>query len=78
MEINLRRGDTDYGTWDVHDLSHLTFNGAAPNPGPRMIHAADVRLHGRRTTLGFLDGHVETRRLEAGDLPVKLFNPYAR
>lgn len=77
MEINDRRADpTDFSTWDVHALGHLTFVGTSRNSAPRMIRWDDKSRHGGKTNIGFLDGHVETRRLEGKDLPVKLFNPY--
>jgi len=41
-----------------------------------MIYAKDPR-HDGRTTLVFLDGHTEKRKLTAADLPFTLFNPLA-
>ena len=77
MEVNLRRGDPmDYSTWDVHLIDHMTFRGTTRMASPRMIHAGDRARHGGKTNVAFLDGHVESRRLEPRDLPVKLFNPY--
>lgn len=77
MEINDRRADPrGYDTWDVHLPAHLTFIGTARNTSPRMIRWDDRSRHGGKTNVAFLDGHVETRRLEGRDLPVKLFNPY--
>lgn len=77
LEINDRRTDPmDYSTWDVHLLDHTTFRGTFRNPAPRMIRWDDKTRHGNKTNVAFLDGHVETRRLEAKDLPAKLFNPY--
>jgi len=77
LEVNHRRPDPmDYSTWDVHMPPHMTFVGTARNESPRMIYWGDRQRHGGKTNVAFLDGHVETRRLEGRDLPVKLFNPY--
>jgi prepilin-type processing-associated H-X9-DG protein len=77
MEVNTRRADPrDYSTWDVHLIDHMTFRGTTRMPSPRMINATDKARHGGKTNVAFLDGHVESRRLEPRDLPVKLFNPY--
>jgi prepilin-type processing-associated H-X9-DG protein len=77
VEVNVRRPDPmDYSTWDVHLIEHLTFRGSAKMTSPRMIQANDRSRHGGKTNVAFLDGHVESRRLEPRDLPVRLFNPY--
>jgi prepilin-type processing-associated H-X9-DG protein len=65
----------DYGVWNVWDRSHTTFSPEGrTNSQPRMIHARDKR-HLGRTTVVFLDGHTEVRRLTTNGLPFRLFNP---
>ncbi|MEW6156942.1 MAG: type II secretion system protein [Verrucomicrobiota bacterium] len=65
----------DYGGWNIWDPSHTTFNTAGrANSQPRMIHSRDKR-HLGRTTVVFIDGHTESRRLTTNGLPFKLFNP---
>lgn len=64
-----------FDVWDCWDPSLLPFNGTSINASPRAIQAADQR-HKGRTTVGFLDGHVETKGLTPGELPVRLFNPF--
>jgi prepilin-type N-terminal cleavage/methylation domain-containing protein/prepilin-type processing-associated H-X9-DG protein len=66
----------DYGGWNVWDQTHTTFNPQnRTNSQPRMIHARDKR-HLGQTTVVFIDGHTEVRRLSTNGLPFKLFNPY--
>jgi prepilin-type N-terminal cleavage/methylation domain-containing protein/prepilin-type processing-associated H-X9-DG protein len=66
----------DYATWNLWDQTHTTFNpqGRA-NASPRMIRAQDKR-HLGQTTIVFIDGHTEARRLTTNGLPFKIFNPY--
>lgn len=65
----------DYGGWNVWDQSHTTFSPTGrTNSQPRMIHARDKR-HLGRTSVVFLDGHTDVRRLATNGLPFKLFNP---
>jgi prepilin-type N-terminal cleavage/methylation domain-containing protein/prepilin-type processing-associated H-X9-DG protein len=77
FEVNVDGGlqARDYGVWNVWDQSHTTFSpeGRA-NSQPRMIQARDKR-HLGRTTVVFIDGHTEVRRLTTNGLPFKLFNP---
>jgi prepilin-type processing-associated H-X9-DG protein len=47
-----------------------------PNGTPRMIYAKDAR-HDGKTTLVFLDGHTEVRKVTKQFLPFTLFNPLA-
>lgn len=79
MEINTTTGGIragDYGGWNVWNPIDTTFGPKGfPNPQPRMIHANDKR-HLGQTTLVFLDGHTEVRKLTRQGLPFKLFNPY--
>jgi prepilin-type N-terminal cleavage/methylation domain-containing protein/prepilin-type processing-associated H-X9-DG protein len=77
-EINTQPGamtPKGFDVWDLWDVSQITFNkqGAA-NPNPRMIRSTDKR-HNLGTTVVFLDGHTERRKLTARDLPITLFNP---
>jgi len=68
-------GPKAFSTWDIHNLSFTTFNKqGVPNGSPRMIRASDQRHEGG-TTIVFLDGHTERRRLHPLDLPTTLFNP---
>lgn len=72
-EGNLR--PRDYGGWNVWDQSHTTFSPQGRvNSQPRMIHARD-RRHLGNTTIVFIDGHTEVRRLTTNSLPFRLFNP---
>ena len=65
-----------FAEWDIWNPTQMTFNERGmTNPTPRMIHARD-RRHGGYTTIVFLDGHNEKRRLRTNDLPITLFNPY--
>jgi prepilin-type processing-associated H-X9-DG protein len=78
-EINIRTGTPltpkGYGEWDVWNLEQTSFNKAGKkNPSPRMIHADDKR-HDGGTTVVFLDGHNERRKLTPAGLPISLFNP---
>ena len=67
-----------FDTWDLWNPTQTTFNErGAINPMPRMIHASDKR-HMGFTTVVFLDGHNEKRRLRTNDLSIKLFNPLHR
>jgi prepilin-type N-terminal cleavage/methylation domain-containing protein/prepilin-type processing-associated H-X9-DG protein len=67
-----------FGEWDLWNPTQMTFDERGmTNPTPRMIHARDQR-HGGYTTIVFLDGHIEKRRLRPGDLPITLFNPLHR
>ena len=67
-----------FDTWDIWNPTQTTFNERGmTNPMPRMIHASD-RRHGGYTTIVFLDGHNEKRRLRTNDLPITLFNPLHR
>lgn len=68
-------GTREYGGWNVWDQSHTTFGPTGrPNSSPRMIRHDDKR-HLGRTTMVFLDGHIETRALKKEQMPFKLFNP---
>ncbi|MDA1278346.1 MAG: DUF1559 domain-containing protein [Verrucomicrobia bacterium] len=68
-----------WGTWNVWSPDHTPFNNRnRKNSSPRMIHADDPR-HAGVTTVAFLDGHTETRKLgsfqvERG-MSFRLFNP---
>jgi prepilin-type N-terminal cleavage/methylation domain-containing protein/prepilin-type processing-associated H-X9-DG protein len=78
-EINTRPGTPltpkGFDVWDLWNPTQMTFNERGlTNPTPRMIHAND-RRHGGYTTIVFLDGHNEKRRLRPNDLPITLFNP---
>jgi prepilin-type N-terminal cleavage/methylation domain-containing protein/prepilin-type processing-associated H-X9-DG protein len=77
MEINHLGGvqPKGFGEWDIWNPDQATFNkrGVA-NSQPRMIRANDKR-HNLGTTVVFLDGHSERRKLTARDLPITLFNP---
>jgi len=65
----------DYGGWDVWDPSQTTFDPKnRPNLQPRMIRHDDLR-HLGQTTVVFLDGHSEARKLTKTGLPFRLFNP---
>lgn len=68
-----------YNVWRPADLPFYTPPDArAPAPilsGNRMISSIDKRHHGR-TTVVFFDGHAEARRLEPGEFPVTILNPY--
>ena len=67
-----------FAEWDIWNPTQMTFNERGmTNPTPRMIHARD-RRHGGYTTIVFLDGHNEKRRLRTNDLPITLFNPLHR
>ena len=67
-----------FDTWDLWNPTLTTFNERGQtNTQPRMIHAND-RRHGGYTTVVFLDGHNEQRRLRPSDLPITLFNPLHR
>jgi prepilin-type N-terminal cleavage/methylation domain-containing protein/prepilin-type processing-associated H-X9-DG protein len=77
MEINHLGGvqPKDFGEWDVWNSDQSTFNKRGqPNTQPRMIRANDKR-HDAGTTVVFLDGHSERRKLTPRDLPITLFNP---
>jgi len=72
-------GDTsplNFSKYDVKDSSYWTFlRGARPqNPMPRMIRYDDNR-HLGVTTINFLDGHAEKRKLTPRDLPIILLDP---
>jgi len=70
-------GTRDFAKWNVSSSKDTTFApGNLPNGTPRMIYAKDPR-HDGRTTLVFLDGHTEKRKLTAAELPFTLFNPLA-
>ncbi len=67
-----------FAEWDLWNPTQMTFNERGlTNPTPRMIHARD-RRHGGYTTIVFLDGHNEKRRLRTNDLAITLFNPLHR
>jgi prepilin-type N-terminal cleavage/methylation domain-containing protein/prepilin-type processing-associated H-X9-DG protein len=77
MEINTLGGLTPkgFGEWDIWAPDQSTFNKAGvANSQPRMIRANDKR-HNAGTTVVFLDGHSERRKLTPRDLPLTLFNP---
>jgi prepilin-type N-terminal cleavage/methylation domain-containing protein len=75
VNVNGALQPRDYGVWNVWDPSQTTFSPQArTNAQPRMIHASDKR-HLGQTTLVFLDGHTEVRRLTTNGLPFRLFNP---
>lgn len=63
-----------YGTWDIWNLDQTTFSKWGANSNPRMIRHDDKR-HDGYTTVVFLDGHIEKRKLSIHELPVTLFNP---
>lgn len=65
---------TGFGVYDVWVPGHMPFNGPAPNPTPRMIHADDNRHFGA-TTVAFFDGHAERRTLTPDQVPLSLLNP---
>ena len=70
-----------YGGWNVWRDDHTPYNARGRrNASPRMIRADDDR-HAGQTTVVFLDGHTETRKLADGitdnGVPLRLFNPYA-
>jgi prepilin-type N-terminal cleavage/methylation domain-containing protein/prepilin-type processing-associated H-X9-DG protein len=70
-------GTRDFPSWNVYSSKDTTFApNRLPNGTPRMIYAKD-RRHDGRTTLVFLDGHTEARKINAQDLPFTLFNPLA-
>ncbi len=70
--------DYTFDTWDLWNPTQTTFNERGlTNPMPRMIHAND-RRHAGYTTIVFLDGHNEKRRLRTNDLPITLFIPLHR
>lgn len=67
-----------FDEWDLWNPTQTTFNERGlTNPTPRMIHASD-RRHGGYTTIVFLDGHNDKRRLRTNALPITLFNPLHR
>ena len=81
-EINTRTGTPltprGFGEWDLWNPSLTTFDRTGrKNSSPRMIHADDKR-HDGGTTVVFLDGHNERRKLSPKDLPIVLFNPLDR
>jgi prepilin-type N-terminal cleavage/methylation domain-containing protein len=64
-----------YGEWNIWDPSQATFNVAGrTNSSPRMIRAND-RRHLGTTSLVFLDGHTEIRKLTPKGMAFQLFNP---
>lgn len=68
----------DFPSWNLSEPRHATFMpNNRPNSRPRMIRADD-RRHRDRTTLVFLDGHTEVRKLTPETLPFTLFNPALR
>ena len=67
-----------FDAWDLWNPTLTTFNERGlVNSAPRMIHANDQR-HLGYTTVVFLDGHNEKRRLRTNALPITLFNPLHR
>ena len=71
----------NYSGWNVWRDDHTPYNARGRrNASPRMIRADDDR-HAGQTTVVFLDGHTETRKLADGitdnGVPLRLFNPYA-
>ncbi len=70
-------GTRDFAKWNVSSSKDTTYapNGL-PNGTPRMIYAKDAR-HDGKTTLVFLDGHTEVRKVTKQFLPFTLFNPLA-
>ncbi len=78
-EINISPGTPltprGFGEWDIWNLTQTSFDKAGrKNAAPRMIHADDKRHQGG-TTVVFLDGHNERRKLTPAGLPTVLFNP---
>lgn len=70
-------GTRSFGGWNVASSQDTTYGPSSlPNGTPRMIYARDIR-HAGRTTLFFLDGHAEERKISAQSLPFTLFNPLA-
>lgn len=68
-------GTRGFGSWNIATSKDTTFAPSGlPNGVPRMIYAKDGR-HSGKTTLVFLDGHTEVRKLTAAGLPFTLFNP---
>jgi prepilin-type N-terminal cleavage/methylation domain-containing protein/prepilin-type processing-associated H-X9-DG protein len=66
------------GTWGVWHAGQMTFGPAGiANPEANMVRSTD-RHHYGRSPFGFLDGHVETRDITPGGVPVQLLNPYHR
>ena len=64
-----------FSEWDIWEPPLATFNERGTvNANPRMIRSID-RRHDGGTTIVFLDGHNERRKLRPTDLPFKLFNP---
>ena len=68
-----------WGGWNVWNPDHTPWNNRnRKNSAPRMIHADDQR-HAGVTTVAFLDGHTETRRLGNAQgqrgMSFGLFNP---
>jgi prepilin-type N-terminal cleavage/methylation domain-containing protein/prepilin-type processing-associated H-X9-DG protein len=81
-EINTRQSTPltprGFGEWDLWNPTLTTFDKSGrKNAAPRMIHADDKRHEGG-TTVVFLDGHNERRKLIPKDLPLVLFNPLER
>jgi prepilin-type processing-associated H-X9-DG protein len=75
-EINLAGLEPKgFSTWDIWNPTLSTFNERGlTNRTPRMIRADDKR-HDGGTTIVFLDGHNERRKLTPATLPFALFNP---
>jgi prepilin-type N-terminal cleavage/methylation domain-containing protein/prepilin-type processing-associated H-X9-DG protein len=76
-EINTQGGlrAKGFDEWDIWNPDQATFNKrGVPNSQPRMIRANDQR-HSLGTTVVFLDGHTERRKLTKAGLPITLFNP---
>lgn len=81
MEINddSNLSPRGFGGWNVWTPDHTPYNARGVlNNAPRMIRAEDQR-HAGVTTLVFLDGHTETRKLSdkasSRGVPFRLFNP---
>ncbi len=70
-----------FDVWDIWSDTLSTFDGQGRvNQSPRMI-KWDDRRHDGGTTIVFLDGHTERRKLSTNDfsgVPITLFNPLVR
>ncbi|MBI4324400.1 MAG: type II secretion system protein [Chloroflexi bacterium] len=65
----------NFAEWDIWQPRQATFDAQGrTNSNPRMIRASD-RRHNGGTTIVFLDGHTERRKLTSSQLPITLFNP---
>ena len=82
VEVNQYRADAranNYDNWDVWNEDKTTFrkngdpNGRA-NRKTRMMHMSD-QTHFGVMNVTFIDGHIETRRLNQSGVPFTLFLP---